>query len=150
MSARGVADPLQQLQRRAAGADGVGEPVGEVELPRPVVEERGPRRGAQQVGVRDRRLEVGQRLAVRPGRRGGPRRSRRELDDRRAVAGLHRVVHDALDVRRLRPAQRLHDPRVERAAAQARQRRLDGAAGQLVPEREPAVAQHDDTALLGR
>ena len=44
---RAVADPLQQLQCRAAGPDCVAEPVGEVELPRPVVEERGPRRWAQ-------------------------------------------------------------------------------------------------------
>ena len=103
----------------------------------------------QPVGVAQRGLEERQRLAVRAGRRRLPPRRGTVGQDGRDVAGLDGVVHEPGEVARTPPRAAPRPPAVQGAPAQRGEALLDGAAGQLVAEREAVVADLQHALLLG-
>jgi hypothetical protein len=122
------------------------ELAGEVPLVGPVLEQRGPLRARQRVGVAQHARVLGGGFAVRPQRRGPRRRHRREAQDRRRVARDVGVMGDAS---RIHGAERLRGERLGGRAMQGDppvgcQRLLDGEAGELVPEGDAVGPRGDD------
>ena len=144
-----LVEALVDADRLAPGRDRLAEAVGVVELPAVVVEHRRPLGRGEPLDVPDDRLEVSERLAVRPGagRLAGRRRTDRE--QRVDVAGRDRVVHQAGALRRDVRPQRVDDRLVEQLAADRRQALLDRAPRELVAEAQALGPRLDHPRELG-
>ena len=139
----------QQFHRPLGLRDGLLVAVRVVQLPGVVVVQAGALAVGQPVGVAQRGLQERQRLAVRAGRRRLPPRRGTVGQDGRDVTGLDGVVDEPGEVAGIRRAQRLDRPQVQGAPAQRGEALLDGAAGELVAEREAVVADLQHALLLG-
>ncbi len=140
-----------RVQRRggASGVDRLAEAVAVVELPAELVEHRRAIALGQPRQVRGDRLQVRERLAVRPGLRGLAGGERADGDDRLDVARLDRVVHQARQVGPRLGLEGAHDVGVQAPAGERGQAALDRAPRQLVPERQAVRAHLQHAGDLG-
>ncbi len=145
----GILELLVESRRLAAGRDGVAEAMGVVELPPVAVEQVGALARRHPVQVRAHRLVVRERLPVRPGALGLPRRARPDGEDRLDVARLDGMVHHARGLGARLRAQRRHHGGVEAPPPQRREAALDRPPGELVPEREAVRPDVDHAGVLG-
>ena len=102
--------------------------------------------GTGQVG--QGRLEEGHRLGVRAGAGGLLGRRLRVASGPRCVGGGHRVVGQHRGVLRLHGLEGPEEPGVQAGRPPGGDRALDGEAGQLVAEDQPAALAHEQTGAV--